>query len=196
MEVLRKICRAIVKPLCHLAALIIYRVRIEGIENVPKNSACIVCGNHVHALDAPALLAVTNRKIRFMAKEELWKSVGFRFMAFVFYVFPVKRGKNDTDAIKTSIKLLKSNQILGMYPEGTRNGLAKGEKVKDGAAFFALRTGAKIVPVGISGKTGPFSKAIIRYGKPLDYSNYDKNDEEALDKITEDLMEKILELTK
>ena len=117
MEVLRKICRVIVKPLCHLAALIIYRVRIEGIENVPKNSACIVCGNHVHALDAPALLAVTNRKIRFMAKEELWKSVGFRFMAFVFYVFPVKRGKNDTDAIKTSIKILKSNEILGIYPE-------------------------------------------------------------------------------
>ena len=65
MEVLRKICRAIVKPLCHLAALIVYRVRVEGIENVPKDSACIVCGNHVHALDAPALVAVTNRKIRF-----------------------------------------------------------------------------------------------------------------------------------
>ena len=63
MEVLRKICRAIVKPLCHLAALIVYRVRVEGIENVPKDSACIVGGNHVHALDAPALVAVTNRKI-------------------------------------------------------------------------------------------------------------------------------------
>ena len=126
MEVLRKICRAIVKPLCHLAALIIYRVRIEEIENVPKNSACSVCGNHVHALDAPVLLAVTNRKIRFMAKEELWKSIGFRFMAFVFYVFPVKRGKNDTDAINTSIKILKSNEILGIYPEGTRHGMDKG----------------------------------------------------------------------
>ena len=81
MEVLRKICRVIVKPLCHLAALIIYRVRIEGIENVPKNSACIVCGNHVHALDAPALWAVTNRKRGVRAKEALWYRGGVRWRA-------------------------------------------------------------------------------------------------------------------
>ena len=94
-KVLIKICRAIVRPLCYLAAKIIYRVKIEGLENVPKDSACIICGNHVHALDAPALMATVNRNINFMAKEELWKSAGFRFMTMCYNVFPVKRGKND-----------------------------------------------------------------------------------------------------
>lgn len=196
MEVLRKICRAIVKPLCHLAALIVYRVRVEGIENVPKDSACIVCGNHVHALDAPALVAVTNRKIRFMAKEELWKSLGFRFMAFVFYVFPVKRGKCDTDAIKTSIKLLKSNQILGMYPEGTRNGLEKGVKPKNGAVTLAIRNNVPIVPFGVEGTFKPFTKVTYRFGKPMDFSSYKENakDKEVLDTLTNEVMARIVEL--
>ena len=196
MEVLRKICRAIVKPLCHLAALIVYRVRVEGIENVPKDSACIVCGNHVHALDAPALVAVTNRKIRFMAKEELWKSLGFRFMAFVFYVFPVKRGKGDTDAIKTSIKLLKSNQILGMYPEGTRNGLEKGVKPKNGAVTLASRNNVPIVPFGVEGTFKPFTKVTYRFGKPMDFSSYKENakDKEVLDTLTNEVMARIVEL--
>lgn len=196
MEVLRKICRAIVKPLCHLAALIVYRVRVEGIENVPKDSACIVCGNHVHALDAPALVAVTNRKIRFMAKEELWKSLGFRFMAFVFYVFPVKRGKGDMDAIKTSIKLLKSNQILGMYPEGTRNGLEKGVKPKNGAVTLAIRNNVPIVPFGVEGTFKPFTKVTYRFGKPMDFSSYKENakDKEVLDTLTNEVMARIVEL--
>ena len=182
MEVLRKICRAIVKPLCHLAALIVYRVRVEGIENVPKDSACIVCGNHVHALDAPALVAVTNRKIR--------------FMAFVFYVFPVKRGKGDTDAIKTSIKLLKSNQILGMYPEGTRNGLEKGVKPKNGAVTLAIRNNVPIVPFGVEGTFKPFTKVTYRFGKPMDFSSYKENakDKEVLDTLTNEVMARIVEL--
>ena len=59
MEVLRKFCAFFVKPLSFIIAKIIYRVKVEGMENVPKNEACIICGNHVHALDAPALVAVT-----------------------------------------------------------------------------------------------------------------------------------------
>lgn len=196
MEILRKICRAIVKPLCHLAALIIYRVKVEGIENVPKDKGCIICGNHVHALDAPALLAVTNRKIRFMAKEELWKSWGFRFMAFVFYVFPVKRGKNDSDAIKTSIKILKSNQVLGMFPEGTRNGMARGIKPKNGAVTLAIRNNVPIIPFGVEGSFKPFTKVTYRFGKPMDFSSYKENakDKEVLDTLTNEVMAKVIEL--
>ena len=151
MKLLQKIFYIIIKPICHLADLIIYRVKIEGIENVPKDKPCVICGNHVHAMDAPALLAATNRKIRFMAKQELWKSVGFRFMAFVFKVFPVKRGQRDGEAIKTAFTILKNNEILGMYPEGTRNGIERGIKPKNGAVNIAIRAGVPIVPFGIDG---------------------------------------------
>ncbi len=196
MEIIRKIISFILKPICYILALIIYRVKIEGLENVPKNSACVICGNHVHAMDAPVLLATANRKIRFMAKEELWKSIGFRFMAFLYKVFPVKRGKNDSEAIKVAFKILKNNEILGMYPEGTRNGLARNIKPKNGAVNIAIRANVPIIPFGVDGTFKPFKKVTYRFGKPLDFSEYkDKvKDKEVLDKLTKDVMDKVIEL--
>ena len=88
--------------------------------------------------------------------------------------------------------------LLTYIPSNTtpRNGIEKGEKVKDGAAFFAVRTGAKVIPVGISGGEKPFKQMTIRYGKPMDFSDRDKNDKEELDKITEEIMEEIIKLIK
>ena len=196
MEVLRKICAFFVKPLGFLAAKIIFRVKVEEIKNLPKNQACIICGNHVHALDAPALIAVVNRKIRFMAKEELWKSTGFRFMAFVYRVFPVKRGQRDTDAVKTSLKILKSGEILGIYPEGTRNGLAKGVKPKNGAVNIAIRAGVPIIPFAVIGSFKPFTKVVYRFGEPIDFSGYreQSRDKEFVDGLTKQVMDKVVEL--
>ena len=86
---------------------------------------------------------------------------------------------------------------IALFPEGTRNGLAKGEKAKDGVAFFAVRSGAKVLPCGIKGGTKGDRKATITYGKPLDFSQYKGcKDKETLDKITDEIMENIIELTK
>lgn len=196
MKILKKIARAIVRAICRILAIIIYRVKIIGIENVSKDSACIICGNHVHALDAPVLLASTNRKIRFMAKEELWKSAGFRFMAYCYDVFPVKRGKNDTDAIKTSLKILKNKEILGIYPEGTRNGLAKNVKPKNGAVSLAIRSGVPIVPFAVIGDFKPFKKIVYKFGEPIDFSGYKEQakDKDVLDTLTREVMAKVVEL--
>ncbi len=196
MKVLKKICQIIIKTICFIAAKIVYRVKIEGIENVPKNSACIICGNHVHALDAPALIASTSRKIRFMAKQELWKSVGFKFMAWIFEVFPVARGQKDTEAIKTSMKILKSNEILGMYPEGTRNGIERGIKPKNGAVNLAIRMNVPIIPFGVSGSFKPFTKVVYRFGEPMNFSNYkdDAKNKEIVDGLTSEVMSRVIEL--
>lgn len=196
MKVLKKICQIIIKTICFIVAKIVYRVKIEGIENVPKNSACIICGNHVHALDAPALIASTSRKIRFMAKQELWKSVGFKFMAWIFEVFPVARGHKDTEAIKTSMKILKSNEILGMYPEGTRNGIERGIKPKNGAVNLAIRMNVPIIPFGVSGSFKPFTKVVYRFGEPMNFSNYkdDAKNKEIVDGLTSKVMSRVIEL--
>ena len=94
-------------------------------------------------------------------------------------------------------KFLKSGQCIALFPEGTRNGLEKGEKVKDGVAFFAVRSGAKVVPCGIKGGTKENRKVTITYGMPLDYSEYKgTKDKEKLEEITEEIMDKIIELTK
>ena len=91
---------------------------------------------------------------------------------YIFDSILVKRDSKDVTAIKEGLKALKNGDCLALFPEGTRNGLAKGEDVKDGAAFFAVRSGAKVVPCGIKGGQKGNWKVTITYGKPLDFSEY------------------------
>ena len=196
MRILRFICAIIIRPICFVLAKIIYRVKVVGINNIPKKTGCIICGNHVHALDAPALLAVTNRNIRFMAKEELWKSVGFKLMAIIFMVFPVRRGQKDTDAVRKSLEILKNNEVLGMYPEGTRKGIERGIKPKNGAVNLAIRNDVPIIPFGVQGSFKPFTKVTYNFGEPIYYSEYKERakDKEFVDGLTSELMKKIVQL--
>ena len=191
-EIARKIVRGAIYAYCK----IVHRVKIEGQENIPLDEPLIYCGNHRTYLDPPLIVVTAKRHVRFMAKIELKKNPFFAFLGVVFDGIYVNRDSKDITAIKTALKALKNGECVALFPEGTRNGLEKGEKAKDGAAFFAMRSGAKVMPCGISGGTGKFDKVTIRYGKPLDFSGYDKNDKDALDKITDEIMEKIIELTK
>ena len=176
-NVLKTIERGIVKGAIWIYCKVVYRFKLVGKENIPKEGPVIICGNHRSFLDPPLIEATCGRYTRFLAKEELTKNKFLAFLGIIFDAILVKRDSKDIKAIKESLKTLKDGNCLALFPEGTRNGLQKGEEVKDGAAFFAIRTGAKVVPIGISGKTGHFSKVTIKYGKPLDYSKY-KNDRE------------------
>ena len=70
------------------------------------------------------------------SKEELTKNKFFSFLGVVFNAILVKRDSKEVVAIKESLKTLKNGDCLALFPEGTRNGLEKGEKVKDGVAFL------------------------------------------------------------
>ena len=97
-----------------------------------------------------------------------------------------------------NLTALKNGEALGLFPEGTRKGLAKGAKVQNGAAYMALKTKVKVVPVGIQGTFKPFTKVTLNYGKPIDYTKYDsKNPEkEDLEQATKEIMDNIIMLTK
>ncbi len=198
----KKIGRVIVRTTIFIYCKIVYRAEIVGKENIPKDETLIFCGNHRNYLDPPLMVVTAGRHMRFMAKEELRKNPLFAFLGFVFDGIYVKRDSKDISALKTALKALKNNECIALFPEGTRNGLEKGEKVKDGAAFFALKTGTRVIPVGISGGLKIFQKVRIVYGKPLDLSKYqemykNKNTEkEALDEASKIIMDSIMELTK
>lgn len=189
--------KAILKPILKFVALILYRVKKVGEENVPKEGAFILCGNHVQALDAPVVIVCTKRDINFMAKEELFKNKFFKWIAGVFGAFPVKRNYQDIDSVKKSLKILKSNGALGIFPEGTRKGMAKNAKIKNGAAFIALRTGVPVIPLGIQGTFKPFSKVKLNYGKPLTFEEYvrKKPEKEHLEIVSKEIMDNIIMLT-
>ena len=193
-EFLKKIGRGIVKGALRLYFAVVYRAKVIGTENIPKdkNEPLIYCGNHRTYADPPLIVITAKRHVRFLAKEELKKNPFFAFLGVVFDGIYVKRDSKDVTALKTVLKALKNNESIALFPEGTRNGLEKGQKVKDGAAFFAVRTGARVIPVGISGGEKPFKQMTIKYGKPMDFSNRSKDE---LDEVTEEIMTEIINLT-
>jgi len=196
-EILKKIIRGIVKFFLYIYCKLVYRVKVIGTENIPKETPLIFCGNHRSLLDPVLIVITAKHHVRFMAKEELGKNPFLAFLGNVFEGIYVKRDSKDVTALKEALKALKNKQCIALFPEGTRNGLEKGEKVKDGAAFFALRSGAKVVPAGISGEVKPFHRVTIKYGKPLDFSEYkNSKDKEVTEKVTDEIMSSILELAK
>ena len=189
-----KIARVICNFFIFIYCKIVYRAKIVGTENIPKTGAVMFCANHKSFLDPPLLEVTCKRKdVRFVAKEELTKNKFLAFLGKVFDVILVKRNDKDFGPMKESLKTLKEGKCLAIFPEGTRNGLKKGLKPKTGVAYFALNSNATVIPVGIKGGEKPFDKMTIRYGEPMDFSNRSKDE---LDEITEEIMEKILELAK
>ena len=196
-KTLKKISRGFIIVVLNIVFRTVYRMKVVGTKNIPKEGALIFCGNHKTYLDPPAITVTNGRKMSFMAKEQLKENWLFAFLGWAFEAIYVKRDSKDIGPLKQALTILKSGDCLGIFPEGTRNGLEKNNgAVKNGAAYLALKTGAKIVPVGIVGNGKPFTKNAVIYGEPLDFSKYkdQKTDKELEEKVSAELMEKILEL--
>lgn len=156
------------KGLVNVTFRIVYRMRVEGLENVPREGGVIVCGNHFNAKD-PMLVGITmNRPIQFMAKQELFTNKLFAWVLHGLGVFPVKRGQPDRAALKHSIEVLDSGACFGIFPEGTRNKTGQLGKAEPGTAYLALKSGAPVIPVGITSRYKLFGPILVRYGKPID----------------------------
>lgn len=175
----------------------IYRIKIINKEYVPKEGAYIICANHVNMLDALAVVCSNKRKVRFVCKDSMFKNKWFAWALKSADTIPLNREKNDIESMKRIIKGLKNGDLLGIFPEGTRKGMEKNMKAKNGAAFFALKSGVKVIPLGIQGSFKPFTQVKLVYGKPLDFSEYHgkEKDKEALDKVTDIIMDNIVMLT-
>lgn len=186
----RKIVKAFLSGLYH----IFYRIKING--SIPETGSYIICANHINYLDAAALVLFNKRKVYFVAKEDLFRFRILNWLAHVFDIIPIKRNMQDMEAMKRCIKLVKSGDLLGIFPEGTRKGLEKNGKAKNGAAYMAIKTGTPVIPVGIHGTFKPFSKVYINYGEPIDLSSYKGADKERQEEATKLIMDNIVMLTK
>lgn len=185
----RRVVRAILSGLYHIA----FRVKISG--EVPKEGAYILCANHINYLDAAAIVLFNKRKVNFVAKEDLFTHGILMWLGHLFDAIPIKRDMQDIEAMKRCLKVLKNGELLGIFPEGTRKGMEKNMKAKNGAAYMAIKSNVKVIPVGIHGTFKPFSKVYINYGEPIDLSEY-KNQKDKLDEATDKIMDNIVMLTK
>ena len=176
---------------------LVFRIKKIDEKNLPDEGAYIVCANHVNMLDALAVVCSCKRKVRFICKESMFKVKALGWALKLSDTIPINRDKNDIESMKRSIKALKNGEVLGVFPEGTRKGMEKNIKAKSGAAFFSLRTGTPVIPIGIQGSFKPFTKVKLVFGKPLDFSEYygKEKDKETLEKVTNIIMDNIIMLT-
>lgn len=173
--------------------IIIGKKYLKGI----KKKATIFTCNHQSNFDAVILKCRINTKFKIMAKDSLFRTK-FKnwFFRSVVGAYPVNRGENDVTSIKTTLKLLKSNKSLLIFPEGTRNKDGKMSEFKTGVVMFAIKTDAYVVPSAFQKEPKLFRRNKLLIGKPFKFSELEefkegKIDKESLEKATEVLFEKI-----
>jgi 1-acyl-sn-glycerol-3-phosphate acyltransferase len=162
------------------AARIVFGLRAEGVEHVPRSGAFIVVANHCSNLDPPMLGWATGHQVgrvmHFMAKVEMrtWPVIGW--LATQSGVYFVRRGEGDRAAQRFSLDALADGRPIALFPEGTRSRDGRMRPFKSGAAFLATRSGAPVLPVGIAGSHRMFpgrsrlphrADVVIRIGEPF-----------------------------
>jgi 1-acyl-sn-glycerol-3-phosphate acyltransferase len=179
------ICRGILRGIYAL----VMPIRTVGMENVPEEGGVLLCCNHISNLDPMTMGIKLKRKVKFMAKAELFGVPVLGWLVRQLGAFPVKRGGVGKESIKTALGILRSGEVMGIFPEGTRN--TDSGVAKKGAAHFALRSGAAVVPVAIKGEYKLFSRITVIYGEPIDLSAFAGAGSDQLEAVTDVIMERI-----
>lgn len=172
---LQTIARKIGGPICRM----MFRLKIEGLDNVPKSGSAIVAANHTSVLDSFVVPAMLPRRITYVGKAEYLDDWKTRYIFPALGMIPIDRrgGSAAQRALDMAAEILGDGELFAIYPEGTRSRTGDLYKGRTGVARLAYTTGSPIVPVGIVGmrEIQPpdasfpklFGTATIRFGEPL-----------------------------
>ena len=162
-----------IRAIAWLLMKIIFRIEVKGKENIQTEGRLIICSNHVSLLD-PVILGITfNRKIHFMAKKELFEIPILNKLFYVLEAFPVDRHNIDLKSIKKSLKILKDEEVLGIFPEGTRVNTIDKENLKEGIGLLANKGYSNILPVYIDTEYKLFRKVKLNFKPIIKIENFD-----------------------
>lgn len=173
-----------IKPIVRFIAILLFRPKVIGLDNIPREGRVVLAGNHTKWLDPVILVCITKRQLHFLAKEELFHGIT-KFIVLGMGCIPVNRKTHDKDALESAYKTLELDNVIGIFPEGTIN---RTEDVimpfKMGAVKMSEKTNSPIVPFGITGKYKLFGKNRIRieFFKPFIVNDLE-NDNKKLERI-------------
>lgn len=191
----------------------LFRPDVEGLHHVPATGPVILACNHLSFSDSIFTPLIVKRKVTFVAKAEYFTGKGIKgWLMRQFFVgtgtIPVDRsgGKAARAALDTQLRVLRSGNIAGIYPEGTRSPDGRLYRGKTGVARLALESGAPVVPVALlntdeiqpTGKLIPTIKRVrLRFGEPLDFSRYARSvgDRFVERAVTDEIMYELMTLT-
>jgi 1-acyl-sn-glycerol-3-phosphate acyltransferase len=192
----------------------LWRPWAEGLENVPDDRPAILASNHLSFCDSFFMPVLVPRKVTFLAKAEYFTSPGIKgwltrmFFAGVGQV-PIDRDDADASraALRTGVRVLRSGQLLGIYPEGTRSPDGRLYRGHTGVARMALESGALVVPCAMvntddiqpAGRLFPKLRPRpgVRFGKPLDFARYEgmAGDRFVERSMTDEIMYELMQLS-
>jgi 1-acyl-sn-glycerol-3-phosphate acyltransferase len=180
---------------------LMYGVKPSEESPVPSEGPALIVCDHTSLGDPLVLLATAGRLVRFLMAEEIYSQALIRWVFEAFCCIPVQRGRRDIKAIRTMLDGLAAYEVIGLFPEGglDRNRLDKGHP---GIGYLAVKSGAPVIPASIVWE-GPHSttsmfktlfvpsKAMIRYGKPLQFSQETKPTKDSMQSCTKEIMKQI-----
>lgn len=177
----------LVRGSCWLTALVLFRIRIVGQQHVPRTGAVLVLSNHQSHLDPVLVGSASKRKLRFLARDTLfvWP---LGWLIDSLGAIPIDR-ESGLSGLRATLRLLKSQEALVLFPEGTRSLDGKLQPLKPGFCAVARRSKATILPTGVSGSFDALprgrsiprlSKITVCFGMPIEFADYAKIDDEAL----------------
>jgi 1-acyl-sn-glycerol-3-phosphate acyltransferase len=164
----------------------IWRPRVLGLQNVPKDGGVILASNHLSFVDSVVIPSVAPRKVVFLAKSDYFNGRGFKGTAQRLWfeglgMLPVDRDNTQQaiDSLDTALEVLGRGEAFGIYPEGTRSRDGRLYRGRTGVAHLALTAGVPVVPVGLVGteRIQPvgssypkIAKVTVKFGKALDFT--------------------------
>ncbi len=160
------------KKVCNAFVQIFFPYKLIGKEKV-KDGACILVGNHYRIWDIVHMACVTDEKVHFIAKQEIFENKFLAHLCDIVEAIPVSRDGQDAKAVMIALRYLKKGEKISMFPEGTRN-RTKEEllPLKGGAALFAIKAKAPIYPVMCVRKTRLFRRTKVIVGDAVDLSAF------------------------
>jgi len=190
-DLIYKVTRNIFK----VYARLIMRVEVKGVENIPESGPLVVMSNHISYLDPPLIGSIIPQKVHYMAKAELFENRIVGAFLKKLGAFPLKRGTGDSRAFRKAIKILRNDQVLGIFPEGTRYPEGSPGEPHSGSVMLAIMAKSPILPIGIKNiKRKGRTKVII--GEPLVLEEYfgKKLSKEERQEVANEVMSKIISL--
>ena len=198
------VLKAILTPILRF----FFRVRVEGVENVPRKGPAILASNHLSFSDSVFLPLVLRRRMTFVAKAEYFEDPKTAWIFRALGQIPIKRGGGSASqrALDSAREVLEQGGLFGIYPEGTRSPDGRLYRGHTGVARLAMQTGAPVFAVAMIGTREaqpigalprPFMPITIRISRPLDFQRFAdrKDDPRALRAITDEIMFELRELS-
>ncbi len=194
---------ALLQALLLPVAKLLFRLRVEGAENVPTTGGVILAANHVSFADPLILGLAVRRPLYFVAKEELFRHRAFAWLIRSLNAFPVGKEQRSAAALKKTLALLKAGEPVVIFPEGTRgDGLTFGEP-KPGIGLVAKKSGAPVIPVYHQGAEKILPRGtvfprihpvVVCFGRAIHFPEGSREGREALDLFGQRVMGAIASL--